>query len=87
MGETGRIFDNPLHPYTQMLMASVPRLDKKWEEEGMEIELRANQSETTRGCVYYGRCPVAETVCARHRPALLEVERDHFVACVRYAEG
>ena len=31
--KTGEIFLNPLHPYTQMLMASVPRLDQKWDKQ------------------------------------------------------
>ena len=67
-----------------MLMASIPRLDKKWEE--VEVELKATQSELTSGCVYYDRCPLADKDCARGRPALLETERDHFVACFRYLE-
>ena len=85
MGTTERIYDNPLHPYTKMLMASVPRLDKKWEE----VELRAKQLELTSGCVYYERCPVSDKDlgCDRYRPTLLEAERDHSVACFRYAEG
>ena len=32
MGATGRVFGNPLHPYTRMLLASVPKLDRKWED-------------------------------------------------------
>jgi len=82
-GSTERIYDHPLHPYTKMLMASVPRLDKKWEE--IEVELKAKHSELTGGCVYYARCPVADKDggCARDRPTLIEVERDHFVACIR----
>jgi peptide/nickel transport system ATP-binding protein len=86
MGATERIYENPLHPYTKMLMASVPRLDKKWEE--VEVELRAKQSEPTGGCVYYERCPVTDKDgdCARDRPTLMEAERDHFVACSRCSE-
>jgi peptide/nickel transport system ATP-binding protein len=87
MGATEKLYDNPLHPYTKMLMASVPRLDRKWEEVG--AELRGQQAELTRGCVYYERCPVADKEdlgCDRYRPTLLEAERDHFVACGRYAE-
>jgi peptide/nickel transport system ATP-binding protein len=81
MGATEKIFENPLHPYTRMLMAAVPRLDKKWE--GVEIELRAKQLGLTPGCVYYERCQSAnkDEDCARDRPVLLEAGPDHLVAC------
>ncbi len=81
MGATEKIYSNPLHPYTEMLMASVPRLDKKWEE--VEMELKARQIETTIGCVYYERCcvPGKDKSCAIDKPQLIEVEHDHFVAC------
>jgi peptide/nickel transport system ATP-binding protein len=59
-------------------MASIPRLDRKWEE--AEVDLKANQPELTRGCVYYERCPVAFGKC-REAPPLIEIEKDHFVAC------
>jgi len=87
MGATEKIYFNPLHPYTRMLMASVPRLDKKWEE--AEVDLKAKQSQLTGGCVYYERCPVAgkDAGCARDRPALIEVEPDHFVACSKLQRG
>ena len=67
-------------------LASVPRLDKKWEE--VEVELRAKQAELSSGCVYYERCPVTDkdVGCDRYRPTLLEAASDHFVACFRYAE-
>jgi peptide/nickel transport system ATP-binding protein len=81
MGATEEIYSNPLHPYTEMLMASVPRLDKKWEE--VKVELKARQIENTIGCVYYERCciPKKDACCARNKPQLIEVEHDHFVAC------
>lgn len=81
MGSSERIYFNPLHPYTKMLMGCVPRLDKKWEE--VEIDLKGQQLELTSGCVYYDRCPEGSTDigCDRQRPDLLEVESDHFVAC------
>jgi peptide/nickel transport system ATP-binding protein len=87
MGATEKIYNNPLHPYTKMLMASVPRLDKKWEE--VEVELKTEQSELSSGCVYYDRCPEAEKSegCERQRPTLIQAESDHFVACSCYAEG
>lgn len=83
MGETGKIYENSLHPYTRMLMSSVPRLDKKWEE--IEVELKAEHSEITGGCVYYERCPIPDKdgCCIGVRPTLIEAEGDHFVACCR----
>lgn len=82
MGATEKIFDNPLHPYTQMLVASVPRLDKKWDV--VEMELKTRPFARNGGCVYYDRCPVAEGGCAKDRPNLIEVESEHFVACTGY---
>jgi peptide/nickel transport system ATP-binding protein len=84
MGSTDKIFDNPLHPYTKMLMASVPRLDKKWEEG--KVELKAKNSTNSNGCVYYDRCPVSDQGCAKFAPPAVEVESDHFVACYRYID-
>jgi peptide/nickel transport system ATP-binding protein len=81
MGSTERIYSHPLHPYTRMLMASVSRLDKRWEE--VDVELKAKQAELSTGCVYYGRCPDAEPLCQRERPPLVEVEANHSVACFR----
>jgi peptide/nickel transport system ATP-binding protein len=83
-GTTDKIFKNPEHPYTRMLMASVPRLDKKWEE--VEIELRGKQLPVNQGCPYFGRCPEAKSSCAQRRPPLIEIEPDHFVACIKYEE-
>lgn len=83
MGTTERIFDKPLHPYTRMLMASVPRLDRKWEE-GAE-QLKAERAEPTGACVYYERCPLAFDKC-RKAPPLTEIEKDRFVACWKELE-
>ncbi len=80
-GQTEKIYDNPIHPYTRMLMASVPRLDKKWED--VEIELGAKQEELSTGCVYYERCPkgMRREACRNQRPELVEFEPGHSVAC------
>ena len=87
MGATEKVYFDPLHPYTRMLMASVPRLDEKWGE--VEVELKAQQAEFTSGCVYYERCPAAQRdgSCATDRPALIEVEPDHLVACGHSGKG
>jgi peptide/nickel transport system ATP-binding protein len=86
MGSTEKIYERPLHPYTQMLMASVPRLDRKWDEKDAEIALESKNAELEDGCVYYHRCPAADAAmgCAERMPSLIETEPDHFVACFCY---
>jgi peptide/nickel transport system ATP-binding protein len=85
-GATEQVYSSPLHPYTRMLMASVPRLDKKWDV--VETELKARQAANLIGCVYDARCPLADKDgrCARDRPTLLPVGEDHSVACFHLAE-
>ncbi len=82
IGDTKKIFDNPVHPYTQMLMCCVPRLDQKWEE--TEVELTERKPMTPDGCVFYERChsPHRREDCGHRSPSLVEVEPNHSVACV-----
>jgi peptide/nickel transport system ATP-binding protein len=82
MGKTEKIYNHPLHPYTRMLMKSIPQLDKHWESVGGEIEHNPAPLVLNTGCCYYSRCPVAiQGECDRRRPRLIEVEEDHAVAC------
>jgi peptide/nickel transport system ATP-binding protein len=83
MGDTARIFSNPLHPYTKMLMAAVPRMDETWHErDTVAIETIETDLAGT-GCVYYGRCPIGDRAlgCHERHPQLIEAEPDHLVAC------
>ncbi|MBC7227011.1 MAG: ABC transporter ATP-binding protein [Thermoflexales bacterium] len=81
MGPTERVYNRPLHPYTEMLMESVPRLDRKWEEE-IRVEREGDAAiSAVAGCVYAGRCPKAMDICTQQEPELREAETGHFVAC------
>jgi peptide/nickel transport system ATP-binding protein len=84
MGSSERIFSNPLHPYTRMLMAAVPRIDRKWDVETVRTEPKASSTLPAAGCAYCARCPVSKPICATYRPPLLEVEPGHSVACVLF---
>jgi len=84
MGVTEKIFNDPRHPYTQMLMASVPRLDQKWDEQ-VNVESMEAPTGTTSGCLYYDRCPLAFEQC-KQRPTPVEIEADHSVACWKVTE-
>ncbi len=80
MGPTDKVYSHPLHPYTEMLMESVPRLDRRWEVT-TRVERAAASSGPGVGCVYADRCPKVMERCTRQEPELLEVESGHFAAC------
>lgn len=82
MGPTDRVYLHPLHPYTEMLMESVPRLDRRWEE-AIQIEKAARSGRSVVGCVYADRCPEAMEICTHQEPELVEAETGHFVACLK----
>jgi len=85
-GDITKVFNNPVHPYTQMLLLAVPRLDRKWED--VEMQLKAQSAPLPQGCVYYHRCSFSEKeeLCAHEKPELVEVESGHFVACHRVSK-
>jgi len=81
-GPSERIFENPLHPYTKALLASIPV--PRPLRESREIELRGevpNPINPPPGCRFHPRCPVAMDICRREEPRLREVESGHYVAC------
>lgn len=80
--EVAEIFENPQHPYTQALIASIPRLDKQPARlqtiEGTPPRL---QIEEEIGCAFYKRCAFRLPVCAEKRPELTEIAGGHSTAC------
>jgi peptide/nickel transport system ATP-binding protein len=84
LGSTEKIYHHPIHPYTQMLMASVPHIDKKWSEK--TVDLAGKVEDNLEGCVYYPRCTLEGkgAQCRTAIPPLVEIEPDHLVACCCY---
>ena len=81
-GPAERVLSEPLHPYTQLLLASVPdptRSDRP------ELELRkglaAAAVDPPEGCRFVGRCPLAIDVCSRVTPPLVEAGPAHSARC------
>jgi ABC-type oligopeptide transport system ATPase subunit len=70
MGATGRVFGNPLHPYTRMLLTSVPQLHRKWTD--VEADLAALRAD--------GDGAHAWSDDVDGEATLVEVEDDHLVA-------
>lgn len=87
-GPTNAIYENPRHPYTLGLIASVPRLDLPRKKNLSVIKgLPPNLARLVPTvCAFSPRCKLAVDRCNKERPELEMVEKDHYVACFRSSE-
>jgi dipeptide transport system ATP-binding protein len=79
-GPKERIFDRPLHPYTQALLASTPALGGVRKQRIVLTGERPSPLDPPSGCVFSTRCPHAIDVCRRERPPLRPLD-GRLVAC------
>jgi oligopeptide/dipeptide ABC transporter ATP-binding protein len=80
-GTTEEIFRNPMHPYTQLLLKSVPRLGnfkRRLEAIGGDVP---DLVDVPTGCRFHPRCPIAKKMCSEKEPILLETQTEHAVSC------
>lgn len=78
------LFLKPLHPYTVGLFNSVPDIDTDETELKVIKGLMPDPTDLPSGCTFHPRCPQAQAACAEKRPAMVEADSGHFVACLMY---
>jgi oligopeptide/dipeptide ABC transporter ATP-binding protein len=83
--DTKTIFHDPRHPYTEALLAAVPRVDQRKILEVIPGNI-PNLIEPPSGCVFHPRCKYAKQICTDAVPSLEEAEKGRLVACVRWKE-
>jgi oligopeptide transport system ATP-binding protein len=84
------LFQNPLHPYTKVLLSSVPTADPRNERVRRRIELEGEVPSPLNkpsGCPFSTRCPYATRLCHEQEPMVAAVGENHEVACHLYKEG
>jgi peptide/nickel transport system ATP-binding protein len=92
VADTEDLFEQPLHPYTEALLAAVPSPDPHRRRRGTEartVKLRgevADPSNPPSGCYFHPRCPYAVERCKVEAPGLREVRPNHAVSCHRADE-
>jgi peptide/nickel transport system ATP-binding protein len=85
LGEKGALFSNPLHPYTQALLSAIPVPDPERKRKTMELKGEVPSAiNIPSGCRFHPRCPKIFSKCPLEEPSLLEIEKEHFVACHLY---
>jgi len=83
IAKTDDLYYRPRHPYTALLLAAVPRLDRKKALSIIPGNI-PNLIEPPSGCRFHPRCKYAKEKCAEAPPILEEVEPEHFVACFEW---
>ncbi len=83
VADTEVIFERPLHPYTQGLLRSIPRLGYRGKLFSMEGEIPPLINPPP-GCRFHPRCPKRFDPCDKEVPRMVEVEPGHKVACFLY---
>jgi peptide/nickel transport system ATP-binding protein len=79
---TEEIFARPLHPYTEMLIRSLPRLGDNAERMGISGRPPSLLNPPS-GCRFAARCYLADERCTQVEPVLQEIEPGHFVSCLK----
>jgi peptide/nickel transport system ATP-binding protein len=83
IGGVRNMFNDPLHPYTQLLISSLPSPKEK-RERAVIPGLPPTLLDPPPGCLFHPRCPHAMEVCEREEPEFREVRPGRYVACHLY---
>ena len=82
LADKDTLFKTPMHPYTKALISAVPIPDP--DNKSKRIVLQGDvpsPANPPSGCRFHTRCQYAKPICSQKEPELVEIEKDHFVAC------
>ncbi len=82
-GPAAAVLESPRHPYTQLLLESVPRIGAKWDDEVPAAGEERREYELS-GCRFADRCPHVTPECRAERPADLALPDGRRVACIHH---
>lgn len=83
-GDAGTVLQNPMHPYTRLLLDSIPRVGLRWDDEMTLPDLESKEYQL-RGCKFCARCPDVLPRCSEGKPPMADLEDGRRVLCHLYA--
>ncbi len=82
---TEELFNRPMHPYTQALLAAIPIPDPALNRERILLKGDVpSPASPPSGCRFHTRCPAVMPICSKVEPPLIRIRGEHFVACHLY---
>jgi peptide/nickel transport system ATP-binding protein len=89
VGDVDHVIKRPRHPYTQLLVDSIPwpDLDHAWGKNRIEAASAAFRNGAPGGCKFVDRCPHAMTICAQQHPPLYRVDATRASACYLHQDA
>lgn len=90
LSSSAYIYDDPLHPYTQALLTSIPVADPQIEKAKSRIPLEGDVPSPInrkQDCPFASRCRYVMEICKCEKPELREAKTGHYVACHLYKDG
>jgi peptide/nickel transport system ATP-binding protein len=81
------IFDNPLHPYTQLLLETIPDVEMTGRKRAPVAGEIPNPIDPPSGCPFHPRCPLMADYCRKIRPELVTLDSGVQVACHAVVTG
>ncbi len=82
MAKTSSLYFTPKHPYTEALLASIPKADPRDRHRPMKLPGDVpSPANPPSGCYFHPRCAYCEDVCKTDRPPLRNLGDEHWVAC------
>ena len=79
-GKSDVVYGNPAHPYTQLLISSMPTPKKKAKRLIVK-DREDSKKKKGKGCSFYADCPKCTDQCRDAVPELTEIEKGHLVSC------
>jgi oligopeptide transport system ATP-binding protein len=84
MAPSDVLYTSHRHPYTKSLLSAIPLPDPKIEQSKSPFSLTGETTSPINpppGCRFFSRCPSKKDICEKKNPELVEIAKDHYIAC------